>query len=102
MLYIYLVRKTGATYIMSSPNRATLYIGVTSDLPGRVWEHKNKIYPDSFTARYNCVVLVFYQYHDSITEAIEEEKRLKGGNRKRKEALIDAMNPQWVDLYDTL
>lgn len=96
------MKKTGATYIMSSPNRATLYIGVTSDLQGRIWEHKNKVHPKGFTARYNCVLLVYYQYHDSIEEAIHEEKRLKAGSRKQKEIMIDVLNPEWKDLYDTL
>lgn len=94
--------KGGAVYIMSSPNRGTIYVGVTSDLPGRIWQHRNKEFPDSFTARYNCVVLVYYKYFDGIEEAIAEEKRLKGSSRKYKEQLIDAMNPSWQDLYDTL
>ncbi|MBS1774259.1 MAG: GIY-YIG nuclease family protein [Bacteroidetes bacterium] len=94
--------KGGAVYIMSSPNRGTLYIGVTSDLSGRAWEHKNKIYPDSFTAKYNCVVLVYFKYFEGIEEAIEEEKRLKKANRAYKESLIDSMNPNWNDLYDII
>lgn len=87
---------------MSSPNRGSLYVGVTSDLPGRAWQHKNKEYPNSFTARYNCVILVYYRYFDSIEEAIAEEKRIKAGSRKQKERLIDSINKTWADLYDTL
>lgn len=94
--------KGGAVYIMSSPNRGTIYVGVTSDLPGRIWQHRNKEFPTSFTARYNCVVLVYYKYFDGIEEAIAEEKRLKGSSRKYKEQLIDEMNPSRQDLYDTL
>lgn len=94
--------KGGAVYIMSSPNRGSLYVGVTSDLAGRTWEHMNKVHPASFSARYNCVVLVYYKYFDGIEEAIAEEKRLKGSSRKYKEQLIDSMNSNWQDLYNTL
>jgi putative endonuclease len=85
---------------MASVSRRVLYIGVTSDLPGRVWEHKNKVYPDSYTARYNCVLLVYYWHFDDIVAAIEEEKRIKGGSRNDKEILINNMNPNWMDLAD--
>ncbi len=100
--YIQDMYKGGAVYIMSSPNRNSLYVGVTSDLTGRVWEHRNKQYPVSYTNRYNCVVLVYYKYFDGIEEAIAEEKRIKGGSRKQKEDMITAMNPNWHDLYDSL
>ena len=94
--------KGGAVYILTSLNKRVLYIGVTSDLKGRIWEHKHKKYPDSFTARYNCTFLVYYKRFDSIDEAIIEEKRLKAGNRRYKERLINEMNHAWTDLYDTL
>jgi putative endonuclease len=77
-------------------------VGVTSSLAGRAWEHRNKTYPDSFSARYNCVMLVYYRHFDDITEAIAEEKRIKAGSRKHKEALIDALNPEWKDLHDLI
>ena len=86
-------------YIMSSPNKSTLYTGVTSDLQKRVFEHKNKIYPNSFTAKYNCIILVYYQHFERIEEAIAEEKRIKGCSRKYKEELINAMNDDWNDLW---
>ena len=85
---------------MCSMNHSTLYVGVTSNLPSRVYDHKCKIYPTSFTARYKCVKLVYYRRFDLITEAIEEEKRIKGGSRKKKETLISKMNAEWRDLYD--
>ena len=88
--------------MVSSPDRTALYTGVTSDLTGRVWKHRNKIYPTSFSAKYNCVMLVYYCWFDSVEYAIAEEKRIKGGSRKRKEALVLGMNPEWVDLYDSL
>ena len=87
---------------MSAPDKTALYTGVTSELPARVWQHKNKEYPESFSAKYNCVLLVYYKYYDSIEEAIAEEKRIKGGSRAQKINLINSMNPAWADLYDTL
>ena len=87
---------------MCAPDRTTLYTGVTSDLRVRVWQHKNKEFPNSFSAMYNCVLVVYYRYFDSIEEAIAEEKRIKGGSRLQKINLINAMNPDWTDLYDTL
>ncbi len=96
------MRKSGFVYIMTSPIRNVLYVGVTSELPGRIWKHKNKYYPDSFTAKYNCTVLVYYQNFDDIVDAIAEEKRIKKGNRKQKEDLIISMNPEWKDLTDSI
>jgi putative endonuclease len=90
----------GWVYIMCNPNHSTLYVGVTSNLPSRVHGHKTKIYPDSFTAKYNCIKLVHYKWFDTIREAIAEEKRVKGGSRRKKEALINSMNPEWKDLYE--
>ncbi len=96
------MHKGGSVYILSSPNKGVLYIGVTSDLPNRITEHQNKIYPNSFTSKYNCIVLVYYQHFEYIYDAIAEEKRLKGYNRKYKEQLIDAINPDWKDLSKEL
>jgi putative endonuclease len=87
---------------MTNQHHIVLYIGVTSDLIGRVYEHKTKVFPNSFTAKYNCNKLVYYNGFMTITEAISEEKRLKGGSRKKKIDLINAMNPEWKDLSDTL
>ncbi len=87
---------------MTNQHHTVLYIGVTSDLIGRVYEHKTKAFPNSFTAKYNCNKLVYYNGFMTITEAINEEKRLKGGSRKKKIDLINAMNPEWKDLSDTL
>jgi len=92
----------GWVYIMCSLNHSTLYTGVTSNLPSRVYEHKHKSYPKSFTSRYNCVKLVYYKWFDSVMEAIVEEKRIKGGSRKQKEDLINSTNPAWEDLYESI
>jgi putative endonuclease len=64
-----------------------------------VWEHRNNIYPDSFTSKYNCYILVYYNSFQWIEEAIAEEKQLKAGSRKTKLKLIEEMNPQWNNLW---
>jgi putative endonuclease len=74
-----------------------LYTGVSSDLPGRVYDHKNKTYPKCFTAKYNCNKLVYYQFYPRIEEAISAEKTLKGCSRKHKQQLVNSMNPEWKD-----
>jgi len=91
----------GHVYIMSSLNNSTLYIGVTSNLPSPVAEHKEKMHPNSFSARYNCIKLIYYCWFDTIIEAINEEKRIKGGSRKKKEILINGINPESKDSYET-
>lgn len=88
--------------MMCSLNHSTLYVGVTSNIVSRVDEHKQKFYPPSFSARYNCVKLVYYRRFDLIVEAITEEKRIKGSSRKKKEELINGVNPEWRDLYDEI
>jgi len=95
-------QRGGCVYITSNKWRTTLYTGVTSDIINRVWEHKNKVYPISFTAKYNCDILVYYEFYPHIEEAITAEKLIKGGSRANKEQLINSMNPEWADLYDGL
>ena len=88
--------KGGAVYIL---NNTTLYTGVTSDLITRVLEHKEKVYPKSFTAKYNISKLVYYESFHSIEEAISREKQIKAGSRKKKIILIESLNPRWIDLF---
>jgi putative endonuclease len=88
-------------YILASRRNGTLYIGVTSNLAARVWQHKIKAVP-GFTARYGCDRLVFYEVHDSAEAAITREKQLKEWRRDWKIALIERDNPDWLDLYDSL
>ena len=88
--------------MLCSTNHSTLYVGVTSNIASRVYEHKHKIYPTSFSAKYNCVKLVYYRRFELIIEAITEEKRIKGGSREKKKDLIKGMNPDWNDLYDEI
>ena len=90
--------KKGYVYIITNPGRTVLYVGVTSDLMGRIAKHKNKFYPQSFSARYNCRLLMYFNEFPNIQEAIIEEKRIKAGSRRKKIELIMGMNPQWEDL----
>lgn len=93
--------KTGYVYILASKRNGTLYIGVTSDLKGRVWEHKNDLV-EGFTKRYGVHMLVYYEVADDIRGAIVREKQLKKWNREWKLRLIEDFNPTWRDLYDEL
>jgi putative endonuclease len=84
-------------YIMANKRYGTIYVGVTSDIARRVWEHKNDILP-GFTSRYQLHALVYYEAGDSIEDAIQREKTIKHWPRRWKIALIDGMNPDWDDL----
>ncbi len=79
-----------------------LYIGVTSNLPQRIMQHKEKKYKGSFSARYNLDKLVYFEQFPMIGDAIAREKQLKAGNRAAKEKLINSMNPDWRDLYEDI
>ena len=87
-------------YIMTNYNNTTLYTGVTNNLERRVYEHKTKSEKKSFTFKYKCTKLVYYDLTDDVSSAVAEEKRIKGGSRKKKMALINDMNPQWKDLAE--
>jgi putative endonuclease len=91
----------GFVYIMTNARNGTLYIGVTSDLPGRVWQHKEGV-EDGFTRKYGCKMLVWYEQHGEIEMAIRREKQLKEWKRLWKLRIIEEMNPDWDDLYDGL
>jgi putative endonuclease len=95
------MNKQPAVYILASKRNGTLYIGVTSDLIKRIWEHKNNIV-EGFTKRYNVHQLIWYELHESMESAITREKRLKNWKRKWKLELIEISNPKWIDLYDTI
>ena len=84
-------------YILTDKGRATLYIGVTNDLPRRLWEHRN---PEraSFAQRYHCIVLVQVEHFPQVEAALAREKQLKGWRRAKKRALIEKENPRWEDL----
>jgi len=86
---------------MASQRNGTLYIGVTSDLAKRAWEHKNDVV-ESFTKKHNVHALVWYQHFDAMPEAIKTEKQFKEWKRKWKLDLIENLNPEWRDLYDDI
>jgi putative endonuclease len=88
-------------YILSSQRNGTLYVGSTSELIKRIYEHKNKIIP-GFTAKYNVSRLVYFENHSSYDEAARREKRIKNWCRQWKLNLIEKDNPDWNDLYDDL
>src|SRR5699024_8324612 len=89
-------------YMMTNKHKNVLYIGVTSNLISRVWEHKNHVYKNSFTEKYNVEFLVFYEAFNSIEEAIAREKQLKRWGRNKKNSLINSKNEEWKDLYDEI
>ena len=93
--------KQPCVYILASRRNGTLYVGVTSDLIGRIWQHKNHVV-EGFTKRYAVTLLVWYEMHESMSSAIEREKELKKWRRAWKLALIEEQNPQWRDLYEEL
>ena len=93
--------KQPAVYILANRKNGTLYTGVTSNLPQRVWQHRTGVVA-GFTKRYGCKLLVSYELHSTMPNAITREKQIKGGSRKRKLALIEAVNPDWRDLFEEL
>jgi putative endonuclease len=90
-----------AIYIMANKRNGTLYTGVTSNLPKRVYQHKHSE-TDGFTKHYHCKLLVYYEQYQDMHSAITREKQIKGGSRKKKLLLIESMNPHWLDLYDSI
>ncbi|MFW6129323.1 MAG: GIY-YIG nuclease family protein [Candidatus Aminicenantaceae bacterium] len=95
------MKKEFYVYILASKRNGTLYIGVTSDLIKRVWEHKEKII-EGFTKKYNVDKLVYFEQYFDPENAIKREKRLKRYKREWKSDLIEKENPKWEDLYDKL
>src|SRR5687767_15557935 len=92
------MERGGFTYIMTNRHKTTFYTGVTSDLYNRIYEHRNHVYSNSFTARYNIEFLIYFEFFDSIEEAINREKELKGWKRSKKIELIKKSNPELRDL----
>ena len=89
-------------YVLTNSNKNVLYTGITNDLVRRVYEHKHHLDKGSFTDRYNVEYLIYYEMTSDVTAAIEQEKQIKGWNRKRKEKLIAGKNPNWEDLYEKI
>ena len=93
--------KQPCVYIMASKRHGTLYTGVTSNLPKRAFEHREGLV-SGFSRKYGCKMLVWYELHETMIEAITREKQIKAGSRAKKLALIESLNPQWNDLYESL
>lgn len=85
-------------YILTNKNNNVLYTGMTNDLERRVWEHKEKL-NKGFTSRYNCAKLVYYEIFNTAYDAIDREKQIKAGSRKKKLDIVNSVNPKWKDLY---
>ncbi|MFA6160994.1 MAG: GIY-YIG nuclease family protein [Patescibacteria group bacterium] len=85
-------------YILTNKYKTVLYTGVTNDLIKRLFEHKNKLIKDSFTAKYNADILVYFENTEDAYSAISREKQIKAGSRAKKVELINTMNPEWKDL----
>ena len=104
-LYLYIMltitHNTGYIYILTTENNKVMYIGVTSNLTRRVFEHKTHIYK-GFTNKYNVTKLVYYEEFPEIEQAIAREKQLKNWHREWKNQLVESMNPNWIDLSETI
>ncbi len=95
------MKKQPAVYILASKRNGTLYVGTTSNLIQRVWQHKNDL-TEGFTQKYQVHQLVYFEIHSSMEEAINREKRLKKWNRQWKIQLIEETNPDWKDLWEDI
>jgi putative endonuclease len=93
--------KQPCVYILSSKRNGTLYVGVTSNLIQRVWQHKQGL-ADGFTKKYGIKMLVWFELHDTMNSAITKEKSLKKWLREDKQRLVEGTNPYWRDLYEDL
>jgi len=89
----------GYVYILCSQKSGTIYVGMTSDLAGRIEEHKSHFNPNSFTAKHNVTRLVWFERHDLIVDAIAREKAIKKWKREWKIALIEENNPEWREIF---
>lgn len=88
-------------YILASFHNRVLYVGMTSELPKRIWEHKNKVI-SGFTAKYNVDRLVYYELHDDAENAVKRERNIKEWKRAWKIELVEKENPDWHDLYEKI
>ncbi len=86
---------------MTNKYNSVFYVGVTNNLLRRTWEHKNKL-SEGFSKQYNLNKLVYYEFFDNMVGAIQREKQIKGGSRKKKIEMINSQNPKWDDLFETL
>ncbi|QHI36798.1 hypothetical protein IMCC3317_21680 [Kordia antarctica] len=94
--------ETYSVYIITNKPKGVLYIGVTKDLKRRIRQHKNKVHPTTFSARYNLNILVYFENHEEKESALLREKRIKKWNRDWKVELIEKTNPNWEDLISEI
>jgi len=95
------MNKQPAIYLLTSMTNGTLYTGVTSDLPKRVWQHKNGI-SKGFCTKLHLTKLVYFELFEDMYQAISREKQIKAGSHKAKNKLIESINPAWRDLYQDI
>lgn len=95
------MRQYSSVYILANYNNRVLYTGVTNNLVRRVWEHKEKL-SEGFTKKYEVTKLVYYEFFEDISVAIQREKQIKAGPRKKKLDLINKFNPEWQDMYSQI
>jgi len=95
------MEKNFYVYILTKRRNSTFYVGITSNLPKRIWEHKNEV-ADGFTKKHQVKMLVYYEVFDNAEGAIKREKRLKRWNRAWKMKIIEEINPNWCDLYEDI
>ena len=95
------MKSGGWVYILTNKKMGTLYVGSTSDLIGRVWQHKNKAIP-GFTSKYNVDKLVYYEWHNRLDDMVKRERQIKDWHRAWKLRLIIDNNPDWRDLYNDI
>ncbi len=93
--------KQPCVYMFANRRNGTIYIGVTANMPRRAFEHREGMVK-GFSSKYGCKLLVWYELHATMIDAITREKQIKAGSRAKKLALIESVNPDWKDLYDTL
>lgn len=98
---ILIMKIYSSVYILTNWNNKVLYTGVTNNLVIRIWEHKNHL-SEGFTKQYDVTKLVYYELFEDITIAIQREKQIKAGSRKKKLDLINLFNPEWKDLYSQI
>jgi putative endonuclease len=96
------MKKGGYVYLVTNAHHNVVYVGMTSELLNRIYQHRTHFYKKSFSARYNIEYLVYYEHLGNITDAIAREKEIKKWRREKKDALINSMNPEWRDLWDEM
>ena len=93
------MNKDACIYILSNKNHTVFYVGVTSDLGKRIFQHQTGFFKNAFTSRYNVTELVYFEEFERMEDAIQREKQLKAGSREKKINLISGFNPKWEDLF---